>query len=81
MSNPRSFKPTEPFNMSSYDDKFKRIGRGVLDNIRMNAVNTFADLNVTQADLTNGVYTDYTVSLTSPVPFYDGDIFYLSFPK
>jgi hypothetical protein len=33
--------------MSSFDSNFNKIGRGVLDNIRMLEVGTFSDLNIT----------------------------------
>lgn len=81
MRNPRSLRPTDPFTIASFDANFNKIGKGVLDNIRMLKVGTFSVLNITQVDLTNGVFTDYTVTMSSTIPFYDGDIFYLSFPK
>ena len=47
MRNPRSLRPTDPFIMASFDNNFYKIGKGVLDNIRMLAVGTFSDLNIT----------------------------------
>jgi len=47
MRNPRSLRPTDPFNMSSFDNNYKNIGKGVLDNIRMLTVGNFSVLNIT----------------------------------
>lgn len=46
MRNPRSLRPTDPFTMSSFDNNFNKIGKGILDNIRMLTVGTFSDLNI-----------------------------------
>ena len=84
--NPRSFLPTDLFEVWAYDGvnagnaMGNLISNGAISNLRMKEAQKFQDLKITPLDKTNGVFNNYKIEFSSKVPTLDGDQLYIKFP-
>jgi hypothetical protein len=79
--NPLSTTPTTVFRMLTRNEKGQCIGANQLDNIAMEKMLTFDDVEITQSNERNGEQSVYTVKFTATAPIADGDLFTLVVPK
>ena len=76
--NPRTFKPSGSFTITSMDLLGRTIDTGSGFAVTMDTMNQFTSFSVTSGDLTNGVTTPYTISFTSSsINILNGDILHV----
>ena len=79
--NPLSTTPTAVFRMLTRDNLGKCVGFDILDNIVMQKMRTFDELEITQSSPRNGEQSVYAVGFTATTPIVDGDLFSLAVPS
>ena len=81
MTNPRSFKPTDLFVITTLDtDGKSKIDEGFNKQATMTIIGEIPTVDVVPSNFVNGFVNTYTMTISSPIPILLGDRLKFKFP-
>lgn len=82
LTNPRSFKPTDLFVVTTLDtDGVSEIDDGFNKPATMSIIGEITTVDITPSNFINGEINTYTFTISSPIPIEMGDRLKFKFPK
>jgi hypothetical protein len=79
--NPRSFKPSDNFIISTLDQDGFTIDEGLDTFAVMDEMNSFNDIQITSHNKTNGHLSKYNITINSLIEIRDGDKLVFTIPE
>lgn len=80
VKNARSFKPTGTFSIATYDSEGNYIDEGYNRNVATTEAGVIELEEIQRESTVNGEVNTYTFSLTTSVPWVNGDVLKFTFP-